>query len=92
MGTSPFEEESQSVAHYSDVIMSAMASQITGVSIIYSTVCSGAYQRKHQSTASQAFVKELTVEFPAQRASSAENVSIWLRHPCLGFICMLYMY
>ena len=36
--------------------MDAMASQITGVSIIYSTVCSGADQRKHQSSASLAFV------------------------------------
>ena len=33
-----------------------MASQITGVSIVYSTVCSGADQRKHQSSASLAFV------------------------------------
>ena len=33
--------------HYNDVIMSAMASQITGVSIVYSIVCSGADQRKH---------------------------------------------
>ena len=37
--------------------MSAMASQITGVSIVYSTVCSGAVQRKHQSSAALAFVK-----------------------------------
>ena len=37
--------------------MSAMASQITDVSIIYSTVCSGADQRKHQSFASLAFVR-----------------------------------
>ena len=43
--------------HYSDVIMSAMASQITGVSIVCSTVCSGAGQRKHQSSASLAFVR-----------------------------------
>ena len=43
--------------HYIDVIMSAMASQITGVSIIYSNVCSGADQRKHQSSASLAFVR-----------------------------------
>ena len=35
-------------AHYSDVIIGAMASQITGVSIICSTVCSGADQREHQ--------------------------------------------
>ena len=34
------------IVHYSDVIMSMMASQITNVSIIYSTVCSGADQRK----------------------------------------------
>ena len=36
--------------------MSAMASQIFGVSIVYSTVCSGADQRKHQSSVSLAFV------------------------------------
>ena len=35
--------------YYSDVIMSAMTSQITGVWIVCSTVCSGADQRKHQS-------------------------------------------
>ena len=39
-----------------DVIMSAMASQITGVSIVCSIHCSGADQRKHQCPASQAFV------------------------------------
>ena len=43
--------------HYNDVIMSAMASQITGVSIAYSAVCSGADQRKHQSSTSLAFVR-----------------------------------
>ena len=40
---------------YSDVIMSAMTSQITFASIVCSTVSSGAYQRKHQSSASLAF-------------------------------------
>ena len=43
--------------YYSDVIMSAMASQITGVSIVYLTYCSGADQRKHQSSPSLAFVR-----------------------------------
>ena len=43
--------------HYSDVIMSAMASQITGITIVYSRVGSGADQRKHQSSASLAFVR-----------------------------------
>ena len=42
---------------YGDVIMSAMASHITDVSIVYSTVNSGAGQRKHQSSASLAFVR-----------------------------------
>ena len=37
--------------------MSAMASQITGASIVSSTVCSGAYQRKHQGSVSLAFVR-----------------------------------
>ena len=44
-------------SHYSDVIMSAMASQITDVPIVCSTVCSGANKRKHQSSASLAFVR-----------------------------------
>ena len=39
--------------------MGAMASQITGVSIMYSTVCSGADQRRHQSSASLAFLREI---------------------------------
>ena len=43
--------------HYNDVIMSAIVSQITGASIVYSAVCSGADQRKHQSSASLAFVR-----------------------------------
>ena len=42
--------------HYNDVIMSAMASHITSLTIVYSTVYSGADQRKHQSSASLAFV------------------------------------
>ena len=42
--------------HYSGVIIGATASQITSVSIVYSTVCSGADQRK-QSSASLAFVR-----------------------------------
>ena len=37
--------------HYNDVIMTTMASQITILMIAYSTVYSGADQRKHQSSA-----------------------------------------
>ena len=44
-------------SHYNDAIRSAMASQITSLAIIYSTVCSAVYQRKHQRSASLAFVR-----------------------------------
>ena len=42
--------------HYDDVIMGTIASQITSLTIVYSTVYSGADQSKHQSSASLAFV------------------------------------
>ena len=41
---------------YSDVITGAMVSQIASLTIVYSTVYSGADQRKHQSSASLALV------------------------------------
>ena len=43
--------------HYNDVIMSAIASQITSLTIIYLSVYSGADQRKHQSSASLTLVR-----------------------------------
>ena len=43
--------------HYNDVIMDTIASQITSLTIVYSTVYSDADQRKHQSSASLAFVR-----------------------------------
>ena len=42
--------------HYCDVIMGAIESQITSLMIVYSIVYSDADQRKHQSSASLAFV------------------------------------
>ena len=71
-----------SLLHYIDVIMTTVASQITSLTIVYSIVYSDADQRKHQSSASLAFVRGIhrDFEFPAQRASYAENISIWWRH------------
>ena len=43
--------------YYSDIIMSTMASQISSLTIVYSTVYSGADERKHQSSAWLAFVR-----------------------------------
>ena len=42
--------------HHGDVIMGTIASQITSLTIVYSTVYSDDDQRKHQSSASLAFV------------------------------------
>ena len=49
--------KSFSFTHYNDVMMGAMASQITSLTIVYSIVYLGADQRKHQSSASLAFVR-----------------------------------
>ena len=43
--------------HYTDVIMSSIASQITNLTIVYLTVYLDSDQRKHQSCASLAFVR-----------------------------------
>ena len=69
--------------HYSDVIMGEMAFQITGVSIVYSTVYLGANQRKQQGSASLTFVIGIhrwPVNSQHKGASNTENVSIWWRH------------
>ena len=76
---------SQCTIHYDDVIMTSMASQITSLMVVYSTVYSDADQRKQQSSASLAFVwgihrdRWIPRTFPTQTASYAENVSIWWR-------------
>ena len=69
--------------HYNVVTMSAMESQITSLTIVYSTV----YLRHRSQKTSKLRVTGLcegnspvTAEFPAQKASNAENVSIWWRH------------
>ena len=43
--------------HYNDAIMGALASQITSLASVYSTVQLCADQRKHQNSASLAFVR-----------------------------------
>ena len=72
-----------SVFHYNDIIMGAMASQITSLMMAYSSL----YSRRRSKKAAKLRVTGLckgnspvTGEFPAQRASNAENVSIWWRH------------
>ena len=66
--------------HHNDVIMSA--SQITSLTIVYSTVYSRRRSKKTPKlrvTGLCAGISPVTGEFPAQRVSNAENVSIWWR-------------
>ena len=44
------------LSHYIDVIMTTIACQITSLTVVYSIIYSDADQRKHQSSASLAFV------------------------------------
>ena len=69
--------------HYSDVITSVMTFQITSLTIVYSTVHSGADQRKHQSSASLAFVQGIhrwPLNSLHKSPNNVENASIWWRH------------
>ena len=70
--------------------MSVMESQITGISIVYSIVCSGVDQRNTKAPCHSPLWGELTGDFPAQRANNAENVSVWWRHQGNMFHCTWY--
>ena len=72
-----------SEAHYNDVIMSAMASQITSFHDCLLNHLFGIRSKKTSKlriTGLCAGNSPGTGEFPAPRASNAENVSIWWRH------------
>ena len=82
------------LSHYSDVIMGTTASQITSFTFVLSTVYSGTDERKHQSSASLAFVRgnsPVTDEFPAQMASNMENASIWWCHHDPGEVSLVHV-
>ena len=58
--------------------MGVIASQITSVSIVYSAVCSGTDQRKHQNAASLAFVGGIHRDRPETRKMSPfDDVIMW---------------
>ena len=63
--------------------MSAMAPQITSLTIVNSTVYSGAHKIKHESSASLAFVRvihRLAVNSPHKLPVTRKKNSIWWRH------------
>ena len=69
--------------HHNDIIMSASVSRITGLTVVESIV----YSRRSSKRTSKLCLTGLckgnspvTSEFPTQRASYAEYISIWWRH------------
>ena len=62
--------------------MTTMASQITSLTVVYSTVYSDADKENVKAPRHWPLCWEFTGtgEFPAQRASYTENVSTWWRH------------
>ena len=76
----------------------AIASQITGVSIICSNVCSGANQREHQSSASLVFVRGIhrwPVDSPhkgpvTRKMFPFDDVTMHVTD--LVFLCVIWLY
>ena len=79
-----YKNQGQVGIHYNDVIMSAMASQITGVSIVY--LLNRLFRRrsketwKFRATGLCEGNPPVTGGFSSQRASNAETVFIWWHH------------
>ena len=83
------------ICHYNYVTMSTMASQLTSLKIVHSTVIQAQIRDNINAPRHWPLCVEFTGtgEFPTQRASNAENVSIWWRHhgltrpPCFN-LCL----
>ena len=67
------------VFHYNDVIIGTMASHITSLSIAFSNVYSGADQRKHQTSATLAFVRGIH-RWPVMYVSHKSLKLTWKVH------------
>ena len=74
--------------HYSDVIMSAMTSEITGVSNVSQLFVQAQIKENIKAPRRWPLGVESTGDrwFPSKRASKAENVSLWWRHHVITLI------
>ena len=84
------------LVHYNDVIMSFMAPQIYSLMIVYSIVYSGADQRKHQGSASLAFVRGIHRWIHRTNGQWREKcfhlmTSSWNRGPENNFVTALFV-
>ena len=71
--------------HYSDITMSSMASQITGMSTVCSNVCFRRTSKKTSKIRATGLCEgnpPVTEGFPSQGASNAENVSHLMTSSC----------
>ena len=73
---------------YSDVIIGAMASQITSLPIVNQPFIQAQVKENIKARGHWPLCGEFTVtgEFPAQMSSNAENVSVWLCHHEVGWL------
>ena len=71
--------------YYSGALMSAMASQITSISIVYLILCSGADQRKHQCSVYMAFVRG--IHWWPMNSLPKRQVTIWWRNRGIMINC-----
>ena len=76
--------------HYNDVIISAMASQITSLTSVYSTVYSRRRSKKTSKLSANGLCvgnSPVTGEFPAQMASTAEKCFHLMTSSCVTRDC-----
>ena len=78
-----------SIVHYNNIIMSVMVSQITSITIVYSTGYSGTDQRKHQSSASLAFVRRIR-QWPVNSPHKGPVTWKWFHSRCHHELALLY--
>ena len=84
--------------HYCDAIMSAMASQITSLTIVNPSLCWDTDQRDHQSSASLAFVQGIhrrpvnaPHKWPVTRKMFPfdDVIMLWSSHKQIYIVCLL---
>ena len=88
------------IGQYNDVIMSVMASQITGLAIVCLTVYSGTDERKQHSPASLAFVRGIhrwPVNSPhkgpvTRKIFPFDDVIMWLENIWILYLIMLIIF
>ena len=86
--TALYSHHAYGLLHRSGIVMSTMVPQTTGVSVVCSVVFTGAYKRKHQSSASLAFVRGI-YRWPVDSPHKGSVTSKLLMTSSWSVACML---